>query len=477
MITVYFPPPSERQKLFLLDKHKHIGFGGARGGGKSHAVRQKAVGLGFHYLGIRIGIVRRTYPELLKNHISPLKNTLHTGHPDKRQRAATYNQTDKIMYLKGGSTITFVYCDNERQLDRFQGLEFDVLFIDEATQFSEEWLKKMVACVRGVNNFPKRIYYTCNPGGQGHGYIKRIFIDRKYIRGENPEEYSFIKSLVTDNKALMESDPTYVQQLEALPGKLREAWLNGNWDIFEGQFFEDFVENPSEVKAAEMNLTVEELKKRRQWTHVITPFRIPKTWNIVRSFDWGYSRPFSCGWWAIDFDGCIYRIAELYGCTGEPNEGVKWEPNRVFSKIKEIENTHPDLKGRKITGMADPAIWNSETGQSIEEVAASHGIYFNKGDNARIPGWMQMHYRLAFDENGYPMMYVFDTCRAFIRTIPLMIYSQTHVEDLDTNLEDHVADESRYMCMSRPIKPREKMVELPLEDDPLNMIADARKKR
>lgn len=476
MIVVYFPEPSERQKEFYLDRHKHIAYGGARGGGKSHAVRQKAVGMGFRYLGIRIGIVRRTYPELLRNHIEPLKEILHAGNPDKKKRAATYNQTDKIMRLKGGSTITFLYCDNERQLGRFQGLEFDVLFIEEATQFPEEWLKKMVACVRGVNEFPKRIYYTCNPGGQGHGYIKRLFIDKRYERGENPEEYSFIKALVTDNKALMEKDPHYIQQLEALPKKLREAWLNGSWDIFEGQFFEEFIAQVPEETAKEMGLTPDELKKRRQWTHVIEEFKVPKSWPVVRSFDWGYSKPFSCGWWAVDFDGCIYRIAELYGCTGEPNEGVKWEPNRVFEKIKEMENSHPNLVGRKITGVADPAIWDAETGQSIEEVAASHGIYFSKGDNKRIPGWMQMHYRLAFDENGYPMMYVFENCKAFIRTIPLLTYDQTHVEDIDTSLEDHVADESRYFCMSRPIQPREKAVNLPIEDDPLNMIADARRK-
>lgn len=476
-IIIKLPPPSEKQKLFLTDTHKKIAFGGARGGGKSHAVRMKAIGLCLRYPKIKIGIVRRTYPELNRNHIVPLKDLLNTGNPDKRKRAATYNKTEHVMTFVNGSTITFVYCDDERQLNRFQGLEFDVLFIDEATQFEELWLQKMEACVRGVNDFPKRVYYTCNPGGVGHAYIKRLFIEKKYKRGENPEDYSFIRSLVTDNKALMEKDPHYLDQLEALPPKLREAWLNGNWDIFEGQFFEEFVEEPSELKAAECGTTVEELKKRRQWTHVIEPFDIPRQWTVERSFDWGYSKPFSCGWWATDFDGCAYRILELYGCTQTPNEGVKWEPNKVFAKIKEIEDTHPYLKGRNITGVADPAIWSAETGVSIEEIAASHGVYFQKGDNARIPGWMQMHYRMAFDENGYPMMYVFSTCKNFIRTIPLMVYDDVKVEDLDTTMEDHIADESRYYFMSRPIPPREKHEEKPIEDDPLNMIEDARKGR
>lgn len=476
-IQIKFPPPSEKQKEFLMDRHKHIGYGGARGGGKSHAVRMKAVGLGFRFPGIKMAIVRRTYPELMRNHVEPLKKILNVGHPDKNKRAAVYNKTERVMTLLNGSTISFMYCDNERQLERFQGLEIDVLFIDEATQYDELWLKKMVACVRGVNGFPKRVYYTCNPGGRGHTYIKRIFIDRKYMTGENPEEYSFIKALVTDNQALMATNPDYKRQLEALPPKLRAAWLEGDWNIFEGQFFEEFLEEPPETVAQECGLSVEELKQQRRWTHVIEPFDIPKQWTVFRSFDWGYSKPFSCAWWAVDFEGCMYRILELYGCTQTPNEGVKWEPNKVFDKIHEVETTHPWLAGRNIGGVADPAIWDSSTGVSIEEVAAKRGVYFSKADNARIPGWMQMHYRMAFDENGYPMLYVFSNCKAFIRTIPLLVYDDVKVEDLDTDMEDHVADESRYACMSRPISPRIPPEEEKIEDDPLNMVADAKRRR
>ena len=437
----------------------------------------KAVGLGFRFPGIKMAIVRRTYPELMRNHVEPLKKILNVGHPDKNKRAAAYNKTERVMTLLNGSTISFMYCDNERQLERFQGQEIDVLFIDEATQYDELWLKKMVACVRGVNGFPKRVYYTCNPGGRGHAYIKRIFIDRKYMTGENPEEYSFIKALVTDNQALMATNPDYKRQLEALPPTLRAAWLEGDWNIFEGQFFEEFLEEPPETVAQECGLNVEELKQQRRWTHVIEPFDIPKQWTVFRSFDWGYSKPFSCAWWAVDFEGCMYRILELYGCTQTPNEGVKWEPNKVFDKIHEVETTHPWLAGRNIGGVADPAIWDSSTGVSIEEVAAKRGVYFSKADNARIPGWMQMHYRMAFDENGYPMLYVFSNCKAFIRTIPLLVYDDVKVEDLDTDMEDHVADESRYACMSRPISPRIPPEEEKIEDDPLNMVADAKRRR
>jgi hypothetical protein len=257
----------------------------------------------------------------------------------------------------------------------------------------------------------------------------------------------------------MESQPDYIKQLEALPPKLKEAWLYGRWDIFEGMFFEEFADRPEHYKD-------------RVYTHVIDPFEIPDGWQIYRSFDWGYNKPFSCGWWAIDYDGVAYRILELYGCTKTPNEGVKWTPPKVFDEIHRIEVEHRWLKGKKIIGIADPAIWDAETGESIADVAGKHGVYFQPGDNKRLPGWMQMHYRMAFDENGYPMMYIFSNCKAFIRTIPLLLYDEHKVEDLDTDGEDHVADEVRYFCMSRPIAPR--MASKPDDyiNNPLNVYLD-----
>lgn len=433
MKTLTILPPNDKQKLFLKATAKHIGFGGARGGGKSWAVRTKAKLLSLYYDGIKILIVRRTYPELINNHINTLRKEL--------LNAAKYNDKDKVLKFDNGSTINFTYCAKDSDLDRLQGTEYDVIFLDEATQLSEYQMKTITACLRGVNDFPKRIYYTMNPGGQGHGYLKRIFIDRRYEEGENPEDYIFIQSLVTDNKALMESQPEYIQQLEALPPKLREAWLYGRWDVFFGQFFEDFVDKP-------------EYYSKRIWTHVIEPFEIPEGWQIYRSFDFGYAKPFSCGWWAVDYDGVVYRILELYGCTKTPNEGVKWTPDQIFSEISRIEEEHRWLKGKKIIGIADPSIWDASRGESVAECATKHRVYFSPGDNERIPGWMQVHYRFAFDENGFPMMYIFNNCKAFIRTMPLLQYSETKPEDLDTTGEDHVADEVRYFLMSRPIKPR-----------------------
>lgn len=438
--------PQPKQEEFLKVKAKHAGFGGARGGGKSEAVRIKAKLLAVRYPGIKILIVRRTYPELINNHIRILRQEL--------RDVAKYNDNNKILTFINGSTIQFTYCSADRDLDRMQGIEVDIVFFDEATQLSEYQMKALTACIRGVNNFPKRAYYTCNPGGVGHSYIKRIFLDRQYEADENPEDYVFIQSLVTDNTALMKENPDYVEQLKALPEKLKRAWLYGDWNIFEGQYFEEFRVTPDIAKCTENNIDPDTALKQRRWTHVIKPFNIPDDWTIYRSFDWGYSKPFSCGWWAVDHDGTLYRILEFYGCKkNEPNTGLKMPPDKVFAEIHKIETEHQWLKGKRIIGIADPAIWSKERGVSIYEMAVAQGVYFTKGDNKRVPGWTQVHYRLSFNDSGFPRMYIFENCRDFIRTIPLLMYDEHKVEDLDTEGEDHIADETRYMCQSKPIKP------------------------
>jgi hypothetical protein len=438
-----------KQTLFLKDKHRHIAYGGARGGGKSWAVRTKSKLLAFRYPGIKILIVRKTYKELQNNHIEQLTAEL--------AGFAKYNRSDKMFRFPNGSTISFGYCANEGDLGQYQGAEYDVVFIDEAGQLQESWIRKINLCVRGTNGFPKRTYYTLNPGGPGHAYFKRVFVDRNFNPDEDPNDYFFIQAKVEDNKALMDTQPDYLRELENLPPTLRAAWKDGRWDVYEGQFFEDFRDVPEHYKD-------------RRWTHVIEPFEIPDGWTICRSYDFGYGKPFSCAWWAVDYDGTIYRIMELYGCTRTPNEGVKWTPDKQFEEIHKTEMQHPWLKGKTIIGVADPAIWDASRGESVADTAARYGVFFTPGDNERIAGWMQCHYRLQFDEDGYPRMYVFNTCRAFIRTIPTLIYDEHRAEDLDTKMEDHVADEWRYFCMSRPIKPIRAVKEQRLLFDPLDMM-------
>lgn len=433
MGRIVLPAPSETQRKFLEEKHKYVAFGGARGGGKSWAIRTKAILLSLRYPGITILIIRRTYPELRANHITPLLKMLPTN-------LYRYNDSHKEITLKNGSKIVFRFCAGDKDLPLFQGLECDVMFIDEATQFSETQYLVLKACVRGANGYPKRIFLSCNPGGIGHVWVKRLFVDREFEGAERPEEYAFIQSRVYDNKILMKYQPDYVSQLETLDARHRSAWLEGNWDIYEGVFFEEFRDDPDHYDD-------------HRFTHVINPFEIPTNWRIYRSFDWGYSKPFSCGWWAVNEDNVAYRILELYGCTKDPDTGVKWDANRVFAEIRKIETEQRWLRGREIEGVADPAIFASQTGDSVADIAAQHGVYFAAGDNSRINGWLEVHRRMSFNEDGRAMLYVFKNCRAFIRTMPGLVYDEYRVEDLDTTGEDHVADEVRYFCMTRPVGP------------------------
>jgi hypothetical protein len=468
MATLEISAPNEKQKLFFNATHKYIGFGGARGGGKSWAVRVKAIFLCLQYAGIKCMIIRKTYAELTANHITPMIEMLNCYAPNKKDKLASYNDAKKTITFPNGSTIIFRYCDNEKDAERFQGTEVDILFVDEATHQSEDKWKKLTACVRGVNSFPKRIYATMNPGSEGHAWVKRLFIDRNFRKGEKAEDYVFIQSKVTDNTALMRDNADYVEQLEALPPALRKMWLEGDWDVAVGAVFEEFRNDPDHYND-------------RRWTHVINPFEIPDHWKIYRGFDFGYNKPFSCQWFAVDGDGVVYNILELYGCqkdtNGEdiPNEGVKWTPQKIFSEIHRVESEHRWLKGKHIIGIADPACWNAESGESVAETASKHQVYFTKGDNNRLSGWMQMHYRLAFDENGYPMMYIFKNCRSFIRTIPLMMYDEHKPEDIDSSLEDHNLDSCRYFLMSRPIKPRIPKKPNDFENNPMYMFLDIKR--
>lgn len=442
--------PSPRQQEFFRAEAANVAYGGARGGGKSWAMRRKLVMLAMRYPGLKLLLLRRTLPELRANHILPLQREL--------EGYAAWSSTERAFRFPNGSRLVMGYCDNDSDCAQYQGQEYEVIGFEEATNFEPDWLTFIATCLRTTRtDFTPRIYYTCNPGGPGHSYIKRLFIDRRFEPGENPDDYVFIPARVTDNKALLAAQPDYLKQLEALPRRLRQAWLEGRWDIFQGQVFSEFTDDPTHYAD-------------RRFTHVIPAFDIPREWRVYRSYDFGYAKPFSCGWWAVDHDGVLYRILELYGCTSTPNEGVLWTPDRQFAEIRRIENEHPYLRGRTITGVADPAIWDASRGESVYETALKYRLYFQRGDNRRVAGWMQLHYRLAFDAEGYPGMYVFDTCRGFLRTVPALLYSDTDAEDVDTRQEDHIADETRYFCMSRPMAPPRTEAAVRPQDDPLDML-------
>ena len=287
---------------------------------------------------------------------------------------------------------------------------------------------------------------------------------RKEVKRECMAPYNDFEAKVKElvalvdkpNPALLQNDPDYITRLASMPEAERKALLYGDWDTFSGQVFTEW-RNDSEHYLDRVN------------THVIAPFKVPDTWSIWCGMDWGYSKPFSVGWYAVDHERRLYRIREYYGCTGTPNMGVKLEPSEVARQIRRIEAEDPNLKGRTIHRVGDPAIWGSDGTESIGALFERERVFFEKGDHARIDGKMQVHHRLAFDENGWPMLYVFNTCKHFIRTVPNLVYDETDVEDIDTDGEDHIYDELRYVCMKNPIAPRPRKVDEPKPYDPLDL--------
>ena len=432
-------------------------YGGAAGGGKSDALIAEALRQ-VHIPHYRAIIFRKTYPECsgLIDRSTELYPAAYPG--------AKYNGNNHCWCFPSGAKIYFGSMQHRQDRVKYQGKRYDFIGFDELTHFTWEEYSYMFSRNRpGGPGTRCYIRATCNPGGVGHAWVKERFIAGKepmktyyesvFVGGkEYKRSRIFVPSTVFDNKILLEQDPGYVANLSMLPEQEKKALLYGDWDSFSGQVFAEFRNNPDGYDS-------------RKFTHVIKPFAIPKEWKRYRSFDFGYSRPFSVGWWAVDFDGRAYRYREFYGSNGEPNVGLKWETKKMAEKIKEIEDKYEE--GNHITGIADPAIWDSSRGieGSIINMLESCGLYFEKGNNSRIAGKMQLHYRLTFDENGYPMMYVFNTCKDFIRTVPALVYDDFDIEDVNTQGEDHIYDDTRYFLMSDPIKPTRKgIVDSPLFD-------------
>lgn len=464
--------PQQKQALFMSRPEDEALYGGAAGGGKSdalviEALRQVEIP---HYKGL---ILRKTYPQL-----SELIDKSQLYYP-RIYPGCVYNNSTHTWRFKSGAKIVFGSMQHSKNKLDYQGKAYDFIAFDELTHFTYD--EYIYLSSRNRPNGPGTRCYiraTANPGGIGHGWVKERFItaeepmktiwevvDVNFPDGRTEKRYRsriFVPSSVFDNKILLQNDPDYLVRLASMPEAQRKALLYGDWDSYSGQFFTEWRNDPTHYKD-------------RRFTHVIEPFDIPSHWPVTRSFDWGFNKPFSCGWWATDTDGITYRICEWYGCTGTPDEGVKMNPHEVFKEIHKIESEHPFLKGRDIYGVADPAIFSSQTGESIAEIATNYGVYFTPGDNCRLPGWLQVRYRLAFDDNGFPMMYCFNTCKNFIRVMPLMQFDDTKIEDLNTKLEDHIADETRYFCMSRPIKARTPVQLDKFYQSPLYTVFDFKK--
>ena len=449
-------------------------YGGAAGGGKSDALLMEALRQVQipHYRGL---ILRKTYPQLSEL-IDRSRELYGAAFPGAR-----YNGTGHCWTFPSGAKVYFGSMQHTKDRINYQGKRYDYIGFDELTHFT--WEEYSYLFSRNRPSGPGTIVYmraSTNPGGVGHGWVKDRFItpappmtpiaeqmevagpDGKTIRMERRRV--FVPSTVFDNQALLQNSPEYLASLAMLPEAERRALLYGDWDSFSGQVFSEWRSDPAHFQD-------------QRWTHVVEPFPIPEDWRIYRGFDFGYARPFSVGWYAVDHDGRIFRIKELYGCTGTPNQGVKWDPTRSAEEIRDAEKNDPMLRGRRITGIADPSIFDESRGESVAAMMERKGVSWDGGDNTRIPGKMQFHYRLAFDGEGRPMLQVFSTCRHFIRTIPALVYDEVHVEDINTDMEDHIYDECRYVLMENPIAPRANVKPQPPAEDPLDLWKDRQEER
>ncbi len=448
MRPVWTPQP--RQRVFMARPEYEALYGGAAGGGKSdalviEALRQVAKP---RYRGL---LLRKTYPEL-RELIEKSERYYPAAFP-----GAKYNSSSHTWRFPSGAKILFGSMQHPADRMKYQGQAFDFVGFDELTHFrAEEYL---FLFSRNRPNGPgMRVYIraTANPGGIGHGWVKARFItpappmtpisETVSWRGpdgalhESEQKRIFVPSTVFDNQALLDNDPDYVRRLAALPEAEKRAMLYGDWDSFAGQVFTEWRNDPAHYAD-------------HRFTHVIAPFAIPADWAVWCALDWGYARPFSVGWYAVDRARRLYRIREYYGCTGTPNEGARMEPGAVARRIRAIEADDPNLRGRVIHRVGDPAIWGSDGTESIGALMERERVFFEKGDHTRIAGKMQVHHRLAFDARGTPMLYVFETCPHFIRTVPALIYDAADPEDVDSAGEDHIYDELRYVCMKNPIAP------------------------
>ena len=402
--------PNERQKLFFASRARYTAYGGARGGGKSWALRRKLVGLCLRYEGIHCLLVRRSLGDLKANHVRPIL--------EEYGEALHWHEGEKLFRFPNGSVIALGFCACDRDALRYQGQEYDIIAIDEATQLSEYQFSIFKACLRGARAVPRRMYLTCNPGGIGHGWVKRLFVDREYRSDENAEDYCFIPALVYDNPVLLKADPAYVKQLESLPKKLKDAWLYGRWDVFEGQFFSEFDHE----------------------THVCTKGELPEKGRYFLAFDYGFDM-LAALLMCCDGGGRVFVVDELCvpGLTlGEAAAHIVG----AFAKFR------PEY------AVASPDLWNrrQDSGLSgFEIMQRTFGMPpMVPADDRRIPGWRAVREYLGGHE-GEVKLKICSVCTELIHSMTSLLCDKNRVEDAasEPHSVTHAPEALRYGLMSR----------------------------
>lgn len=435
---VVWRPNAGPQTAYIACPVFEVFFGGARGGGKTQGTLGEWLNHAQEYGERANGLmVRRTLTEL--------QDTIRESKAIYGKLGATYNETGKCWTMADGGKLTFAFLEDDSDAERYQGWNLTRLYVEEIGNFPRpEPIFRLMATLRG-KGVRVGMRATGNPGGPGHQWVKARYIDpapygyqvvKDAVSGL---ERVFIPSRVTDNPALMDADPGYVNRLRASGSReLVRAWLEGDWSVIQGAYFPEF----------EMG------------RHVCAPVALPEHWVRFRSIDWGSAAPFSVGWWAVSdgsmaefAKGCIVRYREWYGMQpGRPNVGVKLTAEEVGTGIRERE-----ARGEQIDmSVIDPAAFANHGGPTIAERLAKCGVYTQRADNTRVgvrgamTGWDLVRARLKGDGDGRPMLVLFSTCVDSIRTLPALQHDPMRPEDVDTDGEDHAADDIRYACAARP---------------------------
>nr|DAO85977.1 MAG TPA: Large subunit terminase [Caudoviricetes sp.] len=447
----------KRQSDAFLSRATEILYGGAAGGGKSHLMRVVALMLCMAVDGLQVYLFRRVSDDLRKNHLEGVSGLRSMLAPLMQSGHVKFNDSKGIFEFWNGAKIYLCHCQHEKDMYKYQGAEIHVLLIDELTLFTESIYRFLRGRVRlGGLQVPKEyrhklplILCGSNPGNIGHAWVKAMFVDyappmeiTRTPEAEGGMLRQYIPARLSDNPTLLENDPQYESRLAGLGSpSLVAAMKNGDWDIVDGAYFAEF----------------------RRERHVLPPFSLPVHWPRIMAFDWGYAKPFCVLWGAVS-DGTlrlpgtsrllpknavvVYR--EWYGSTGEANVGLRLPANEIAAGIKRMSRDE-----RFAQMVADPAIFASNGGESQAETMQKAGVQFWPADNKRVAGWQQVHLRLQGTEGseGEPLLYVFDTCRDLIRTLPALQHDKHNPEDVDSEMEDHAPDTLRYLCMTRVISP------------------------
>lgn len=437
-----------KQSQLFTTKAREVLYGGAAGGGKSHVARVCAIAWALQIPGLQIYFFRRHYKDLIKNHIEGPTGFAAMLAPLVLEGSVKISKLE--IQFSNGSKIYLNHCEHDKDRFNYHGTEMHVLFIEEATQFPEKVIRyfrsrvRMPEAVKATipeplqHCFP-RIVYTSNPGGKGHSYFKRIFIEKRtpfevYQAADEEGGFSqqFIPAFLSDNPSLNEAE--YTKTLKGVGSeKYVRMLLLGDWNVPSGSFFSNLGSK-----------------------HFLYNFKVPDHWERLVGFDWGRSTPFCVLWAAVSSGkddegneieipkGALVFYREWYGWSGVPDEGLKLNPDVVAAGI--LERTGGERIGQWV---ADPSIFNANTGPAISETFRVGGIPFRRGDNSRVPGWQQLHSRMDSDPGGFYILA--NACPQLIRTADGLEYDDKREDDLDTTGEDHPWDAARYIAMARPV--------------------------